>query len=76
MEIQFEDIRLSNSARKVLEVLSRMKIARFEDLKQDTQLPKRTLLYAIRALRDLNLVEVEICINDARRRFYCIRINN
>lgn len=66
---------LPNSAINVIEVLSRLKIARFQDLMAETSLPKRTLLYAIRILRDLGIVETQICMNDARRRFYCIRIS-
>ncbi len=67
---------LPNSAIRVMEVLSRLKIAKFEDLKTETKLPKRTLLYAIRILRDSGLVHTQICMSDARRRFYCISMSN
>ncbi len=67
---------LPNSALTVIEALSRLKIAKFEDLKSETSLPKRTLLYAIRILRDAGLVHTQICMNDARRRFYCISISH
>ena len=68
------DLHLSGSAQKVLNVLLSMKIARFEDLKERTGLPKRTLLYSIRILRDAGIVETQICMNDARRRFYCVKL--
>ena len=70
------DIHLAGSALKVLNVLLSMKIARFEDLKERTGLPKRTLLYAIRTLRDAGIVETQICMNDARRRFYCVKLGS
>ena len=68
------DLHLSGSALKVLNGLLSMKIARFEDLKERTGLPKRTLLYSIRILRDAGIVETQICMSDARRRFYCIKL--
>ncbi|MEM0157109.1 MAG: MarR family transcriptional regulator [Thermoplasmataceae archaeon] len=70
------DLHLSGSALKVLNVLSSMKIARFEDLKARTGLPKRTLLYSIRVLRDAGIVETQICMSDARRRFYCVKLGS
>lgn len=70
------DLHLPRSALKVLSVLLSMKIARLEDLKERTGLPKRTLLYSIRILRDAGIVETQICMSDARRRFYCVKLGN
>ncbi|MCL4420866.1 MAG: hypothetical protein M1477_04170 [Candidatus Thermoplasmatota archaeon] len=38
-----------------------------------TGLSKRSLLYAIKVLREKGLVEVEVCMSDTRRRFYCLK---
>ncbi len=74
--MQYTSAQLPNSALTVLQILSDMKIARFDQLKEKTKLPKRTLLYAIRILRELGMVETQICMNDARRRFYCVKIGS
>lgn len=62
------------SAKLLLRVLTDKKIARFDELMEETMLSKRTLLYAIKALKELDLVETQICMTDARRRFYCIKL--
>lgn len=62
------------SAKLLLRVLREKKILRFEELMEETMLSKRTLLYAIKALRELGMIETQICMNDARKRFYCIKL--
>lgn len=62
------------SAKLVLRVLKEKKITRFDDLMEETLLSKRTLLYAIKALRELDLIETQVCMNDARKRFYCVKL--
>lgn len=62
------------SAKLILKLLSEKKIMRFEELKESTAFSKRTLLYAIKTLREMDLVETQICMNDTRRRFYCIKL--
>lgn len=62
------------SAKLILKLLSEKKILRFEELKESTSFSKRTLLYAIKTLKEMDLVETQICMNDARRRFYCIKL--
>lgn len=62
------------SARLVLKVLQEKKIARFDELLEETLLSKRTLLYAIKALKELDFIESQICMNDTRKRFYCIKL--
>ena len=62
------------SAKLLLRVLREKKILRFEELMEETMLSKRTLLYAIKALRELGMIETQICMNDARKRFYCVKL--
>lgn len=61
------------SARLVLNELMDRKILRFEEIMLLTGLSKRSLLYAIKVLREKGLVEVEVCMSDTRRRFYCLK---
>ncbi len=65
---------LPPSAKLLLRVLKENKISRFEELMEETMLSKRTLLYAIRALKQMDLIETQICMSDARRRFYCVKL--
>ena len=65
---------LPPSAKLLLRVLRENKVSRFEELMEETLLSKRTLLYAIRALKELDLIETQICMSDARRRFYCVKL--
>lgn len=62
------------SAKLLLRVLRENKISRFDDLMDETMLSKRTLLYAIRTLKELDLIETQVCMSDARRRFYCVKL--
>ena len=62
------------SAKLLLRVLKENKISRFDELMEETLLSKRTLLYAIRTLREQGLIDTQICMSDARRRFYCIKL--
>ena len=64
----------SKSTVEVFEFIRARKIVRFHDLVTGTGLSKRTLLYSIRTLREMGLIETQICMNDTRRRFYCLRI--
>lgn len=65
---------MPTSAKLLLRVLKDNKISRFDELMEETMLSKRTLLYAIKTLKELDLIETQICMNDARRRFYCIKL--
>ncbi len=62
------------SAKLLLRVLKENKISRFEELMDETLLSKRTLLYAIKTLKELGLIETQVCMSDARRRFYCVKL--
>ncbi|MCL5665762.1 MAG: MarR family transcriptional regulator [Candidatus Thermoplasmatota archaeon] len=67
---------LTPSCRLVLRVLSEIKISDLSNLERETGLPRRTLLYAIARLKEKNLIQVQVCLNDSRRRYYCFRIGN
>lgn len=62
---------LPPSAKLVLRVLEELGEACFEELLDETQLPRRTLYSALKELRRVGLVEVKPCLRDARRKFYC-----
>ncbi|MCL4341394.1 MAG: MarR family transcriptional regulator [Candidatus Thermoplasmatota archaeon] len=64
----------SKSTLEVFEFIRTRKIVRFQDLVSGTGLSKRAILYSIRSLREMGLIETQICMNDTRRRFYCLRI--
>jgi DNA-binding MarR family transcriptional regulator len=64
---------LTPSALQVLEFIKSRKIARFSEIIQYTGLSKRSVLYSIEKLKEMGLVETQICMTDTRRRFYCIR---
>lgn len=65
---------VSKSTLEVFEFIRSRKIVRFQDLISGTALSKRTILYSIRSLREMGLIETQICMNDTRRRFYCLKI--
>lgn len=72
MEIE-QTVSLSPSSRLLLRVLKELKVADLRTLERETGLARRTLMYSVRQLRDAGLVEVQICLNDSRRRFYCLK---
>ena len=73
METALTEINLPPSAKSILNVLMEQKILRFDEIMSLTGLSKRSLLYAIKVLREKGLVEVEVCMSDTRRRFYCLK---
>ena len=62
------------SARMVYLVLKDRKIARLCELMDITGLSKRTVLYSVKKLKESNIIDVLICLNDTRERFYCIKL--
>ncbi|WP_337860685.1 winged helix DNA-binding protein [Ferroplasma sp.] len=66
---------LTPSTRLVLITLRRMKVARLCQIMEDTGLSKRSVLYSVKKLNSMGLIEVNICLSDTRQRFYCIKIN-
>ncbi len=69
-----ETLEIPPSARLVLHVLRELKISDIRRLSDETGLPRRTLMYAIRRLKENKLIDIQICLNDSRRRYYCVAI--
>lgn len=67
---------LPPSAKLVLRILREMKITDFKRLQDETGLSRRTLMYSIKLLREMEAIETRICLNDARKRFYCVRLKS
>ncbi|MGC8515368.1 MAG: MarR family transcriptional regulator [Thermoplasmata archaeon] len=63
--------RMPPSSRTVLAALSRTKISTLTAIVVETGLPTRTVQLALKNLTALRLVNVRICLNDTRRKFYC-----
>lgn len=58
-----------------MHVLKAHKILDMKRMLSETGLPRRTLMYAISRLKETGLIDIQICLNDSRRRYYCIRIS-
>ena len=74
LEIQDNDYEMPTSARLVFMVLKQLRIADFRTIEMESGLSKRSVLYAVKRLREMGLIDIQICLNDTRKRFYCIRI--
>ena len=74
LEIQVNDYEMPTSARLVFMVLKQLRIADFRTIEMESGLSKRSVLYAVKRLREMGLIDIQICLNDTRKRFYCIRI--
>jgi DNA-binding transcriptional ArsR family regulator len=74
MEIQIAQP-LPASARLLLRVLRDLKVSDLKTLQKETGLSRRAIMYAVKKLKEADLVEVQICLTDSRRRYYCIRAN-
>lgn len=74
MEYSVDSLQVPPSAKMILKLIRERRIMKFEDIKAETDLSKRALLYAIKTLRELNLIETQICMGDARRRYYCVKL--
>lgn len=66
---------LTPSTRLVLITLRQLKVARLCQLIESTGLSKRSVLYSVKKLNAMRLIEINICLSDTRQRFYCIKIN-
>lgn len=73
MELE-RTLEIPPSARLVLRVLREFKIADVKTLLRETGLSRRTLMYGIRRLKEMGQIDIQICLNDSRRRYYCIRV--
>lgn len=74
MEYSVDTLSIPPSARTLLKLIRERRIMKFEEIKAETSLSKRALLYAIKTLRELDLIETQVCMGDTRRRFYCIKL--
>lgn len=63
---------LPPSAKFVFKVLSCGKPMTLDEIIRETGLPPRTVKYALKRLRELELVEAVPCLKDLRRRIYMI----
>lgn len=63
---------LPPSAKLVLKVLENKRIVKFSELQRETNLPTRTLRYAIRVLKERGIIKTLPCLEDARQRFYLL----
>lgn len=62
------------SAKLVLRILQELKICDLNRLMSESGLSRRALMYAVKILGELDLVETRICLSDTRKRFYCIKL--
>lgn len=62
------------SARLVLRILREVKICDLNRLRNESGLSRRALMYAIKILGEMDMVETRICLSDTRKRFYCVKL--
>ena len=74
--MEAELIRLTPSAKLVLRVLKELRISDSLTLLNETGLSRRSLMYSVKQLRNLGLVNVQVCLKDSRKRYYCISITS
>lgn len=55
-----------------LQDLGNKKSATFQEIKNETGLPDRTIREAIRKLKEEGLIQTRICLDDTRSRVYII----
>jgi len=72
MEQEFK--MLTPSTRLVLITLRQLKVARLCQIIESTGLSRRSVLYSVKKLNSMGLIEINICLSDTRQRFYCIKI--
>ncbi|MCY0851119.1 MarR family transcriptional regulator [Thermoplasma acidophilum] len=63
------------SVRLVFSYLKNEKISDVAHIMESTGLSRRSVMYAVKVLRDANLIDIQICLSDTRRRYYCIKIS-
>lgn len=68
-------LRMQPSSRLVLKALSTLRVADLNLIQRETGLPRRTVQSALRRLRDLDVISVQNCLSDSRRKFYCYSPN-
>ncbi|PYB68963.1 transcriptional regulator [Thermoplasma sp. Kam2015] len=63
------------SVRLVFSYLKDQKISDVAHIMEATGLSRRSVMYAVRILKEANLIDIQICLSDTRRRFYCVKIS-
>ncbi|AAY81552.1 hypothetical protein [Sulfolobus acidocaldarius] len=63
---------LPPSAKLVLKILMERRSLRFRELKEETQLPTRTLYYALKLLKEKKVIKAMPCLDDTRERVYLV----
>ncbi len=76
MAIEENFFDLSPSTRLVLNYLKTAKISDVDSIIRNTGISRRALMYAVKILKEKNMIDTQICLSDTRRRYYCIRINS
>lgn len=61
------------SVKLVYKVLELKKRLTFSELKEETLMPDRTLREALRLLKEKGLIETEVCLGDARSKYYILK---
>jgi transcription initiation factor IIE alpha subunit len=65
-------LRLPCSAKLVYKILEMKQSATFQEIKEETGLPDRTIREAIKKLKAEGLIKIGICLDDTRSRVYTI----
>ncbi len=68
------EISLPPSSLLILEIIRNEGIIDLSALIAKSQLPRRTVFFALRRLRMSGLIDIKVCLQDARRRHYCVAI--
>ncbi|KAA8922110.1 helix-turn-helix domain-containing protein [Thermoplasma sp.] len=63
------------SVRLVFSYLKNEKISDMARIMESTGLSRRSVMYAVKVLKEANLIDIQICLSDTRRRYYCIKIS-
>lgn len=70
-EVQKE---LPPSAKLVLRIVQECRICNIDILRKESGLSRRALMYAIKLLGEVDLIETRVCLSDTRKRFYCVKL--
>ena len=66
LEIQVNDYEMPTSARIVFMVLKRLRIADFRTIEMESGLSKRSVLYAVKRLREMGLIDIKYVLPPCR----------
>ncbi len=69
-----DDQKLKTSSKLIMMILQQKKIATISEIQDYSKLSRRTIMNCIRDLRNLGLIEIQVCLSDTRKRFYCLKI--